>query len=254
MTDEATTALKNTALIDSMFKAGAHFAYSKSRRHPSMASYIFGAKNKVEIFDLEKTSEIFNTTKQFLEDAGKGRKTILFVGGKNETRDVIKAAATKLTMPYVAGRWIGGTLTNFSEIKKRIDRLIDLTTRRDKGELSKYTKLERLHIDREITKLEGMFGGIQGLTKLPDLLFIVDTKKESIAVEEAKKKNIPIIGLLNSDCDISDASHYFIGNDAGIASITFFVDEATRAYEAGLSQAPTPTTNEEEEKAKSKKE
>ena len=240
---EEVTITKNNPLIDDMFKAGAHFGYSKSKRHPSMARYIFGVKNKVEIFDLEKTSDLLLSTLEYMRVCGKNRKTILFVGGKNEARDVIRNAATEISMPYVAGRWIGGTLTNFSEIKKRLARLQDLTEQRQKGDLDKYTKLERLMIDREIEDLEKTFGGIRHMNSLPHVLFIVDTKYETIAVKEAKKVGIPVVGLLNSDCNTIDADYFVAGNDVAQASIFFFVGELVKAYKEGLSQAPEDQPN-----------
>lgn len=238
----------NEAQIDSLFKVGAHFGFSKSRRHPSMKPYIFGIKNKVEIFDLEKASELLESTKEFMRECGQSRKTILFVAGKNEARGIVEEVATSIDMPYVAGRWIGGSLTNFSEIKKRLSRLGDLTEKKEKGELGQFTKLERLHIDREITDLENTFGGLRHMDKLPDVLFAVDTKQEEIAVLEAKRLKIPVAGLMNSDCNTRDADHFVIGNDSSVASITFFLNELVDAYKEGLSRAPEKTTNEDKSK------
>ena len=250
MQQEATA--KNAELIESMFKVGAHFGYSKSRRHPSMAPYIFGAKNKVEIFDLEKTTETLKEAKEFIVKCGKEGKKILFVGGKNEARDAVRKGATDILMPYVAGRWIGGTITNFSEIKKRIELLSELMEKREKGELSKFTKLEQLHIDREIEDLNKMFGGLRSMKALPDVLFVVDAKQEDIAVSEAKKAGIPIVGILNSDCNMNDVSYHLIGNDAGMASIQFFVTLVVDAYQAGQKQTPKPTTEDDSEPESSK--
>ena len=224
--------------IDNLFKAGAHFGFSKSRRHPSMAPYMFGVKNKVEIFDLEKVVEELEKTKAFMQVLGNKRQKVLFVSGKNEAKDVVKTAATSIEAPYVAGRWIGGTLTNFGEIKKRIGRLTDLTSKRDKGELSKYTKLEQLHIDREIEDLEKTFGGLVGMDGLPHAVVVVDTKHEAIAVDEAKKMNVPVIGILNSDCNAADANYYVPANDTGVASIKYLLQELVASYEEGLKTAP----------------
>ncbi len=231
--------------IDNLFKAGAHFGFSKSRRHPSMADFMFGTKNRVEIFDLEKVVAHLEQSKDFMRTLGNKRQKVLFVSGKNEARDVIKAAATSIEMPYVAGRWIGGTLTNFAEIKKRIARLVDLTTQREKGELNKYTKLEQLHIDREIEDLEKTFGGLVGMEGLPHALFVVDTKHEEIAVTEAHKMNVPVVGILNSDCNAADAEYYIPANDTGAASIKYIVQELVAAYEEGLKTAPEPTASQE---------
>lgn len=217
-----------------MFRAGAHFGFSKSRRHPSAAPFIFGLKQKVEIFDLEKTSVALETAKAFVGALAREGRPLLFVGSKPESRQAIKAAAERLGMPYVASRFVGGTLTNASEIKKRINRLEELRAARESGELSKYTKKERLLIDREIARLENAFGGIVSLKDgLPGALFIVDTRREVIAVKEAKSLRIPTIGLSNSDCNLNEVTYAIPGNDAAVESITFFVNEIAEAYQEG---------------------
>lgn len=229
MTDKKTT----STLIDSMFSAGAHFAYSRSRRHPSVTSYIFGAKNKVELFDLEKTSELFAKTLEFVKTLGKENKTILFVGGKSEARKAIANAGLALAMPYVDGRWIGGALTNFKEIRKRIEKYERLTGERERGELTKYTKKERLLIDREIDNLEIMFGGIVSMKDLPKAMFVVDAKRENIAVKEAQDMGIPVISLVGSDCNLLDVNYPIVGNDSSKTSIEFFLSTVVKAYEEG---------------------
>jgi|TARA_Y100000310_G_scaffold63585_1_gene59052 small subunit ribosomal protein S2 len=221
--------------IERMFHAGAHFGYSKSRRHPSVSEFIFGTKNRVEILDLEKTNELLQEAKAFVEKLGQEKKTLLFVGSKNEGRDVIKNTAISLDMPYVSGRWIGGTITNFPQIKKRIERLEELSEQREKGELSKYTKKERLLIDREIEKLETNFLGLLPIKeKLPDALFVVDVKHENIAVTEARKAGIPVVSVSNSDCDMTGVNYPIVANDATLGSIKFFTDEIAEAYREGL--------------------
>lgn len=217
--------------ISGMFEAGAHFAYTKSRRHPSANPYIFGVKNNVEIFDLEKTKELLEAAKAFVSTLAAEGKQILFVTGKNEALGVIRTTALALNMPYVAGRWIGGTLTNFPEIKKRIARYEELLQDREKGELAKkYTKKEQVLIGREIDSLGAAFGGLTTMKDLPAALFVVDTKREHIAVAEAKKRSIPIIALMNSDCDGADATYPILANDGTVASISFFVKEIAEAY------------------------
>lgn len=226
-------------LIERMFAAGAHFGYSKSRRHPSVAPFIFGAKNRVEIFDLEKTNTLLMSAKECMQKLGAEKKKVLFVGGKNEARDAVRQGAVSLGMPYVVGRWIGGTLTNFSEIQKRIERLKNLTEKREKGEFeTKYTKKERLMFDREIASLTANFGGLLTLSELPDALLVIDTKKEHTAVTEAKKRNLLIIGLLNSDSDLSGITYPIVANDATQKSITFFVTELVEAYQKGNQESP----------------
>ena len=229
-------------LIDRMFAAGAHYGYSRSRRHPSVSLYLFGAKGSVELFDLEKTSSLLSTAKEFIAKLASEGKVILFVGGKAEGRDAVRKAAERLAMPHVTGRWIGGTLTNFGEIKKRIERMKDLTEKREKGELAKFTKLERLLIDREIEELEKVFGGIKGLTKTPDALLVIDPKREHTAVAEAVKMKVSIVALLNSDCNAREVNYPVIGNDAAMPSISFFVEELTKAYEDARREAPQAET------------
>ncbi len=229
MTDRKTT----STLIDSMFGAGAHFAYSRSRRHPSVTPYIFGAKNKVELFDLEKTSELFAKTLEFIKTLGKENKTILFVGGKSEARKAVANAGLALAMPYVDGRWIGGALTNFKEIRKRIEKYERLIGERERGELTKYTKKERLLIDREIDNLEIMFGGIVSMKDLPKAMFVVDAKRENIAVKEAQDMGIPVISLVGSDCNLLEVNYPIVGNDSSKTSIEFFLSTVVKAYEEG---------------------
>jgi len=226
--------VKNTKnsdkIIEEMFKAGAHFGYSRSRRHPTASPYIFGVKNRVEIFDLAKTADLLKNALDFVSGLAKEDRQILFVGGKNEARDLIKNAAISIDMPYVAGRWIGGTFTNFPEIKKRISKLEELTKQREKGELSKYTKKERLVIDRNIANLERFFSGLLLMKEMPKAIFVIDPKNEAIAVTEANKIGIPVIALAGSDCDIKDIDYPIAANDSSISSISFFVGEIVNAY------------------------
>ncbi len=216
-----------------MLKAGAHFGMTRSRRHPTVAPFIFGTKNKIELFDLEKTEPLLTAAKNFVKTISKTGKQILFVGGKSEAKAAIQEGSLAIGMPSVSGRWIGGALTNFGQIRKRIEKLEKLTTERERGELAKYTKKERLLIDREIAKLEVMFSGIVSMKEMPAALFVVDPKKEINAVMEAKAMNIPVIALLGSDNDIALAKYPIVGNDSSKTSIQYFVKEITSAYEEG---------------------
>lgn len=220
--------------VDRLFDVGAHFAHLKRRRHPSMRSYIAGAKANVEIFDLQKTDAQLSAAKKVLETLGKEGKTVLFVGGKREISDSVRKHASRINQPFVAGRWLGGTISNFSEIKKRIDRLADLTGKRDSGELAKqYTKLERVFIDREIERLTERLEGITNLSRRPDAFVIVDTKHEAHATREARKAGIPVIGIMNSDCDIADAAYPVVMNDASRTAVELVLGELASAYDAG---------------------
>jgi small subunit ribosomal protein S2 len=233
----ATKAQNNASLIDELFQAGAHFGFVKSRRHPSAKPFIFGAKNSLEIFDLEKTSEELLKALKFIETKASEKAVVLFVGGKSEAREAVKAAGKELGMPFVAGRWIGGTLTNWNEIKRRIAKLEDLTTQREKGELGKYTKKERLLIDREIDKLTLYFSGLSTLKGLPKMLVVVDPKKEHIAVSEAKRMKVPVVAIAGSDVNLYDVDYAIPANDSSRASISLIMSKIAEAYKSGLANA-----------------
>ena len=231
---ETTTTAQSGAGIERLFGAGAHFAQVKSRRHPSMRSFVLGAKGGMEIFDLQKTDDQLAQAKTAIAALARDGKTVLFVGGKREASDQVREVAKRLAQPYVAGRWLGGTISNFTEIKKRIDRLADLSAKRESGELGKiYTKLERIMIDREIDRLEERLEGIRNLAKRPDALVIVDTKHEAHATKEARQAGIPVIGIISSDCDLKDSAYPIVTNDASRAAISLVLGELAQAFESG---------------------
>ena len=225
-------------VVDALFSAGAHFGFVKSRRHPSTKPFIFGVKNKIEIFDLEKTSEALHSALEFVGTLASKGATILFVSGKEEAKKAVVSVAESLIQPYVAGRFIGGTLTNFPEIRKRVEKMERLVSEREKGELVKYTKKERLLIDREIAKLHEFFFGISVMKQRPQAVFVVDSKKESIAVKEAHKIGIPVIALCGTDNNLEEVEFPIPGNDASRASIEFFLTKIAEAYKAGLMKVP----------------
>lgn len=221
--------------VDRLFAAGAHFAQVKRRRHPSMRTFVLGAKGGVEIFDLAKTDVQLAEAKAAIAAFAKAGKIVLFVGGKREAMDAVRDTAKRINTPYVAGRWLGGTISNFPEIKKRIDRLADLSEKRDSGQLTKlYTKLERIRIDREIEKLTDRLSGITSLTRRPDAMVIVDTRHEAHATKEARQAGIPVIGVMSSDCDLKDAAYPIVVNDASRDTLALVLDELASAYEQGL--------------------
>ena len=221
-------------LIDRLIDTGAHFAQARSRRHPSMKSFILGSKNKTDLLDLTKTEEFITHAMDAVKRYGAEGKTILFVAGKREMVRITRDAAESLSMPFVAGRWLGGTLTNFAEIKKRVARLVELESMRESGELEKkYTKLERLMLSREEERLRERFGGLVGMDNLPAAVLVVDTRSESIAVAEAKEVHIPIVGIMNSDCDLTDATYPVIANDASLKTVKLLLNELVESYRAG---------------------
>jgi len=236
-------------LIERLFSAGAHFGFKKSRRHPTVTPYLFASKDGNDIFDLEVTAGLVETAANFLEEAGKNGKTVVFVGTKDEVSRIVKDMAEKVSMPYVTNRWIGGMFTNFSEIKKRILRLESLTQEQESGELErKYTKKERVLINREMDKLEFNFGGIKTLTRPADIMLVVDPRHDSIAVSEARDLGIPVIALLSSDCNVSQIKYPVVVNDALQSSVALVLHELVVALETGKSAfvprvvAPRATT------------
>lgn len=226
-----------SADIKKLYDAGAHVGYARTRRHPSSAAFIFNTKDHTDIFDLEETARRLQSAEEFVRELGREGKPLVFVGGKHEVTSIIKSAAERAGAPYVAGRWIGGTLTNFKNIRKRIDRLEKLMAGRESGELEKYTKKERLMIDREIDELLARFGGIVSLRDMPGALFIVDTRHESTAVREANQLGIPVVGLSSSDCDFSLVKYPIPANDTSTKSVRFVTEAITDAYVEGKKPA-----------------
>jgi small subunit ribosomal protein S2 len=214
--------------IERLYNAGAHFAQVRSRRHPSMKPFLLGASGRTEIIDLAQTETQLEAAKKVLAALAKEGKTVLFVGGKAEIAGLVKAAAIRVT------RWLGGTISNWVEIKKRIDRLADLAERRAAGTLAKqHTKLEVVLLEREEKRLAERLDGITGLTKRPDALLVVDPKHEKHAVKEAKDAGIPVIALMSSDCNLADATYPILANDASRTTVELILAELTEAFEKG---------------------
>ena len=223
-------------LVSRLFEAGAHFGFKKARRHPTVAPYLYTTKEGSDVIDLAKTGELLVHAKEVMKEAGSMGKTVLFVSTKDEASKIVKAAAERAEVPYVTNRWIGGMLTNFSEMKKRINRLETLTNEKTTGELDrKYTKKERVVIGREATKLEFNFFGISKMTKMPDLMLVVDPRHDHIAVTEASEKNIPVMAIMSTDGDASMVKYPVVANDALQTSVSLIVDELTNAYVEGKS-------------------
>jgi len=223
-----------TAEWKRLFNTGAHFAQVKSRRHPSMKPFLVGTKGRQEIIDLVQTASQMDSAKAIMETLAKEGKTVLFVGGKVEIAALVKKAAEEIDAPFVAARWLGGTISNWSEIKKRIDRLAELLEKTAAGTLAKqHTKLELVRLDRERKRLEQRLDGITTLAKRPDALLVVDTKHEKHAVKEARDAGIPIIAIMSSDCDLADAAYPIVANDASRETVRLILAELTEAFKKG---------------------
>ncbi|OGG48656.1 30S ribosomal protein S2 [Candidatus Kaiserbacteria bacterium RIFCSPLOWO2_12_FULL_52_8] len=228
------TAGIDTAELKRLFDTGAHFAQVKSRRHPTMQPYLVGTKGRQEIIDLVKTVEQLEAAKALVSTLAKEGKTILLVGGKVEVAALVKKAAQEIHAPYVATRWLGGTISNWTEIKKRINRLVELTDMTTVGtRASQHTKLELVRLDREKKRLEERLDGITTLEKRPDALLVVDTKHEKHAVKEANDADIPVIGIMSSDCALTDAAYPIVANDASRETVKLILSELIEAFKKG---------------------
>ncbi|MEK7135954.1 MAG: 30S ribosomal protein S2 [Patescibacteria group bacterium] len=223
-----------TVELRRLFDTGAHFAQVKSRRHPSMKPFLVGTKGRQEIIDLVKTSEQLEAAKHVMAALAKEGKTVLFVGGKVEIAAIVKKAAQDINAPYVAARWLGGTISNWVEIKKRIDRLAEILEKTTTGALAKqHTKLELVKIGREKKRLEGRLDGIITLVKRPDALLVVDTKHEKHAVKEANDTGIPVIAIMSSDCNLTDAAYPIVANDTSRKTVELILAELVEAFAKG---------------------
>ncbi len=244
--DKSKNKAGSDTLVEEMFRAGVHYGYMKSRRHPSVSSFIYATKNKSDIINLEKTGTMLGDASEFAKTLGSRGKMLLFVGTKPEAKSQIKDAALSLGMPYVSERWIGGTLTNYSEIKRGIAELENYRKDSTTGGLEKYTKKERLVIAKKMEKITKYYEGLLPLKRLPDALFIIDARAEHIALAEATQMGVPTISLVNSDSNIKNINYPIIGNDASIPSINLFINAIVAAYKEGQMETPPK----EETKAK----
>jgi small subunit ribosomal protein S2 len=228
------TETSSTAELKRLFDTGAHFAQVKSRRHPSMKPFLVGTKGRQEIIDLVQTTEQLEAAKTVMAALAKEGKTVLFVGGKVEIAALVKKAAQEINAPYVAARWLGGTISNWSEIKKRVDRLAEILEQEAAGTLAKqHTKLELVMVGREKKRLSERLDGITTMTKKPDALLVVDTKHEKHAVKEARDAGIPIIAIMSSDCDLRDAAYPIVANDTSRKTVELILSELVEAFAKG---------------------
>ncbi len=212
-------------------EAGVHYGYSRTRRHPTTSKFIYGNKNGVDIINLDATMPQIESAAKFLGEMGAAGKVVLFVGVKPEARGAITETAQALKQPYVTERWIGGMLTNFGEIKRRILKLEEMKEQRVSGEYEKYTKKEQLLLTREMERLNKYFSGTIGMHKLPDAVVIIDSKKEHLAVAEARKMHIPVVAICNTDCSVARIEYPIMANDGSKSSISLILDILKNAFQ-----------------------
>lgn len=220
--------------IEEMMEAGAHFGHQTRRWNPKMKPYIYGTRSGVHILDLDQTQQMtLKAINSILDIVGHGGD-VLFVGTKKQAQSVIEEEAKRCSMPYVTRRWLGGMLTNFGTIRKSVERLIELETKREKNDFAGLTKREKLGIDRQIEKLEIALGGIKKMRRLPGAIFAVDPHQEKIAVHEANVLGIPVIAITDSNCNPDPVNYIIPANDDSIRSIKVFVSKIAEACLQGL--------------------
>ena len=218
-----------------LLEAGVHFGHQTRRWDPKMRRFIFGERGGIYIIDLQKTSELLEQACDFARDLASKNGTVLFVGTKKQAQDAIEEQAKRVGMPYVNHRWLGGLLTNWRTISDRIERLHDLRRQKEEGQLDLLPAKERLTMLSELEKLEANLGGVADLKRQPDALFVLDLRKEQIAVKEARRLGLPIIGLVDTNCDPDEADFVIPGNDDAIRSCSLIVRAISEAIEAGKS-------------------
>ncbi|PIT88323.1 MAG: 30S ribosomal protein S2 [Candidatus Magasanikbacteria bacterium CG10_big_fil_rev_8_21_14_0_10_36_32] len=216
-----------------MLKLGVHFGHQKSRWHPKMKQYIFGTRNGVHIIDLEKTLEEMDKTLSFVKNLAAEGKVILFVGTKRQARDLIKAAAENCGMPYLVERWIGGLMTNFEEMKRRLKKYLSMKEQVASGEVEKYTKKEQIKFKKDLEKMDKYLIGLSQMDKMPDALYIADLRTEKTATAEANRTNVPIIAVCDTNVDPTDASYIIPANDDAVNSIKLMADAISNAVNEG---------------------
>lgn len=210
--------------LEKLLEAGAHFGHQARRWNPKMAPYLYGVEEGIHVFDLTKTKEALEEALEFLKTSAAQGKIILLLGTKKQTKDKIIEIGQETGCPYVAERWLGGTLTNFEQIKRTINKLSEMKGKMAAGEYSKFTKKERLLIERDIARMERFLSGISTLEKLPDILFIVDTHKESGAVREAVKAGVETVGIVDSNSDPSPIDYPIPMNDDASKALSYVLD------------------------------
>lgn len=237
-------ASKKTVSLEDLLESGAHFGHQTKRWNPKMDEYIYGSENGVHVFDLTKTKPLLEAALEFLTKSAREGKTILLLGTKKQIKDKVIEIAEDLGIPYVAERWLGGTISNFGQMKKSIKKLEEMKADMNSGAFNKYTKKERLLIDREIIRLERFFGGISTLTGVPDVIFVIDTKHEAGAVHEANAGKVPVVGIVDSNSDPDLVTYPIPMNDDASKALEYILELVKKAILEGkgkVKKAEEPT-------------
>jgi small subunit ribosomal protein S2 len=241
--------LPDTATIKELLEVGAHFGHQTSRWHPRMKRYIFTKRNGIHIIDLEQTAEMLDKACEFVKQMAAEGGKILFVGTKKQAQEIIEEEAKRCGMYYISQRWIGGVLTNFSTIQSRMDYLVRLEDQQARGDFNRLPKKEALKLNEEIVRLNKQMGGFKEMTTLPDALFIVDPVKENIALAEAKRVDIPVIAIVDTNCNPDNIDYPVPANDDAIRAVKFITakiaDAIIEARFGEEAEIPTEETQEE---------
>jgi small subunit ribosomal protein S2 len=234
--EKRTRRKKNMAVVPmkSLLESGVHFGHRTHKWHPAMKPYIFTERNGIHIIDLQKTSKALDTAFNVVRDTVANGGVLLFVGTKRQAQETIQLEATRASMPYVTARWLGGTLTNWRTIRQRINELERLEKMRDSGDFGRITKKEGLILMREIERLEGLLSGVRKLVRPPDMLFVVDVSREGTAIHEANLLNIPVVAMVDTNCDPSNVDYVIPSNDDAIRAIKLVVGKIADAAVEGL--------------------
>jgi len=242
--------MKDISLKD-LLEAGCHFGHQTIRWNPKMKPYVFAAREGVHIFDLAKTKEGLEAAFAFVKALASQGGKIIFLGTKKQAKEIIEQVAKKTKMPYVSERWLGGTITNWEQIKKSIKKLEEMKKKREAGEYKEYTKREQLLIDREIIKLEKFFGGLASLEDLPEAIFIVDVKQEEAAIREAQRREIKVVAMVDTNSNPDLVDYVIPCNDDAPRAIELIVTAIGQAIEEGLKKVKAKEKKEEKEVKKS---
>ncbi len=225
--------MASTVTIKELLEAGVHFGHQTKRWNPKMKDYIFGERSGIYIIDLQKTHRLLQEALQFVQDLAAQGKTVLFVGTKRQAQEAIAEEAQRCGMPFVNQRWLGGLLTNFVTVRRSLERIRELEMVSVDGRQERLTKKELAHLQKERMKLEKNLLGIKSLKSVPDALFVIDTRKEAIAVHEAQKLKIPVIGIVDTNCDPDEVDLVIPGNDDALRAIRLFAGRIADAVLAG---------------------
>lgn len=238
--------MPNSVSIKELLEAGAHFGHQTSRWHPRMKSYIFTKRNGIHIIDLEQTGSLLEVARTYVRDVIAERGTILFVGTKKQAQQSVEEEAQRCGMYYVNQRWLGGVLTNFATIQSRIDYLVRLEDQLSRGEFTRLPKKEALKLGEVITRLNRQLGGIKEMTSIPSALFIVDPTKERIALAEAKRVGIPVVAMVDTNCNPDEIDYPIPANDDAIRTIRLICTKIADAVLEGKAVGLTGLTEEAE--------